>query len=136
MRRLRSVSLAFACVLPLSVSAQAPETMVQPANVVTLDIEDLAAEIQQILDDYRIPGASIALVDRSRTIWAGGVGKADLAAGIDVTADHLFRIGSVSKSFTALAALRAVADEGTVGSDVADRLLERMEREQGMEKHR
>ena len=108
MRRLRSVSLAFACVLPLSVSAQAPETMVQPANVVTLDIDDLTAAIQQILDDYRIPGASIALVDRNRTIWAGGVGKADLAAGIDVTADHLFRIGSVSKSFTALAALRAV----------------------------
>ena len=74
----------------------------------TIDVEALRAEIQQILDEHRIPGASIALVDRDRTIWAGGVGRADVAADIDVTADHLFRIGSISKSFTALAALRAV----------------------------
>ena len=82
--------------------------MVRRASIVTLDLEDLRAEIQKILDEYRIPGASIALVDRDRTIWAGGVGKADVAADVDVTADHLFRIGSISKSFTALAALRAV----------------------------
>ena len=83
--------------------------MVRPPTVVTVDIEDLTADIQEILDEYRIPGASIALVDRGRTIWAGGVGKADLAARVDVTADHLFRIGSISKSFNALAALRAVS---------------------------
>ena len=35
-----------------------------------------------------------------------------------------------------VAALRAVADEGDAGRDVAGRLLERMEREQGMEKDR
>jgi len=55
--------------------------MVRPPTVVTADIEDLTADIMEILDEYRIPGASIALVDRGRTIWAGGVGKADLAAG-------------------------------------------------------
>lgn len=104
----RSISLAITYVLPLALSAQEPEPMVRPATVVTVDIEDLMADIQEILDEYRIPGASIALVDRDRTIWAGGVGKADLVAGVDVTADHLFRIGSISKSFTALATLRAV----------------------------
>ena len=73
--------------------------MVRPPTVVTVGIEDLTVDIQEILDEYRIPGASIALVDRGRTIWAGGGGKADLAAGVDVTADHLFRFGSISKSF-------------------------------------
>ena len=96
--------------------------MVRPASVVTLDLEDLTADIQEILDEYRIPGASIALVDRGRTIWAGGVGKADLAAGVDVTADHLFRIGSISKSFTALAALRAV-ESGLLDLDTPVREL-------------
>ena len=36
--------------------------------------------------------------------------KADVAAGVDVTAEHLFRVASISKSFTALAVLRAVED--------------------------
>ena len=72
--------------------------MVRPASAVTVDLEDLTADIQEILHEYRIPGASIALVDRGRTIWGGGVGKADLAAWVDVTADHLFRIGSIRRA--------------------------------------
>ncbi|WP_419933867.1 serine hydrolase domain-containing protein [Candidatus Palauibacter sp.] len=109
MRRLRSIPLLLACAVPFAVVAQDNPDPVDPnPEVVTVDVEALRAEIQQILDEHRIPGASIALVDRDRTIWAGGVGRADVAADIDVTADHLFRIGSISKSFTALAALRAV----------------------------
>ena len=108
MRRLRSVPLLLACAVPLAAAAQDPDQFDPDPEVVTVDVEALRAEIQQILDEHRIPGASIALVDRDRTIWAGGVGRADVAADIDVTADHLFRIGSISKSFTALAALRAV----------------------------
>ena len=52
----------------------------------TVDVEVLKVEIQKILDENRIPGASVALVDKDRTIWAGGVGRADVAAGVDVTA--------------------------------------------------
>jgi CubicO group peptidase (beta-lactamase class C family) len=71
-------------------------------------IAELRAAIQAILEENRIPGASIALVDRDRVIWAGGVGKADLAADRDATADTLFRVGSISKSFNALAVMTAV----------------------------
>jgi len=72
------------------------------------NIEDLRAEIQKILDAGDIPGASIALVSKDGTLWAGGVGKADLAADRDATADTLFRVGSISKSFTALAVMTGV----------------------------
>ena len=104
----RSMALIFACAVPLGAAAQGPDQIDRNSEVVTIDIEVLKAEIQKILDEHQIPGASVALVDKDRTIWAGGVGKADVAAGVDVTADHLFRVASISKSFTALAVLRAV----------------------------
>ena len=112
MEGLRAILAVLACALPFAVAAQEPDQEPDPTDRdparVTLDVEALKAEIQEILDENRIPGASVALVEKDRTIWAGGVGKADVAAGIEVTADHLFRIGSISKSFTALAMLHAV----------------------------
>ena len=71
-------------------------------------IEKLRSDIQKILDEENIPGASIALVSENGTIWAGGVGKADVAANKDVDANSLFRVGSISKSFTALSLLTLV----------------------------
>ena len=108
--RFRSVALIFAFVEPLGAAAQDPDPIDRNPEVVTVDVEVLKAEIQKILDEHRIPGASVALVDKDRTIWAGGIGKADVAADVDVTAEHLFRVASISKSFTALAVLRAVED--------------------------
>ena len=107
---LRAILAVLACALPLAVAAQEPERVAQDPVGASLDIQALEAEIREILDENRIPGASVALVDRDRTIWAGGVGKADVAGGVDATEDHLFRIGPIAKSFTALAVLRAVED--------------------------
>jgi CubicO group peptidase (beta-lactamase class C family) len=73
-------------------------------------IEELKAHIQRILIRRNVPGASIALVDREKTLWAGGIGKADVAAGTEVTEKTLFRVGSISKSFTALAVLMLVEE--------------------------
>ena len=88
----------------------------QNARYSAADIETLRADIQKILDEDNIPGASVGLVDRNGVIWAGGVGKADVAAGKDVTGDSLFRVGSISKSFTALAVLKLV-EQGQLDLD-------------------
>ena len=119
---LRAILSVLACVLPLAVAAQEPDPIVDDTSRVTVDLEDLEAEIQGILDENRIPGASVALVDRDRTIWAGGVGMADVAGGVEATANHLFRIGSISKSFTALAVLHA-AEGGLLDLDTPVREL-------------
>ena len=107
---LRAIVSVFACALPLAAAAQEPDRIDRDSPLVTVDVEDLKAEIRKILDENRIPGASVALVEKDRTIWAGGVGMADVAGGVEVTPNHLFRIGSISKSFTALAVLHAVED--------------------------
>ena len=74
-------------------------------------LERLKEDILAIMDEAGIPGASIALVTGDEIIWAGGLGKADVAGDVDATAESLFRVGSVSKSFTALALLRLVEQD-------------------------
>src|SRR5262249_4738137 len=56
--------------------------------------------------ETRTPGAGIAIVSRDQVEWVAGIGKADVAANKPADADTLFRIGSVSKAFAALAALQ------------------------------
>ena len=74
-------------------------------------IPELQTAIETILKETRTPGAAIAIVSRDKAEWVAGLGKADVAANKPVTADTLFRIGSVSKGFAALAALQ-LQEEG------------------------
>jgi CubicO group peptidase (beta-lactamase class C family) len=74
-------------------------------------IPELQAAIEAVLKETRTPGAAIAIVSRDKAEWVAGVGLADVAAHKPATADTLFRIGSVSKAFAALAALQ-LQEEG------------------------
>ncbi|MTI88351.1 MAG: hypothetical protein FH748_10315 [Balneolaceae bacterium] len=67
-------------------------------------------EIQDILDKYDIPGATAALVSRDQILWKGTFGNADIEKGIPVSEQTLFGIGSISKTFISLAALKAQKD--------------------------
>ena len=69
-------------------------------------IPELQAAIEVILKDTRTPGAAVAIVSRNQTGWVAGIGKADVAASLPVTTNTLFRLGSISKSFAAIAALQ------------------------------
>jgi CubicO group peptidase (beta-lactamase class C family) len=69
-------------------------------------LAELQQDIQSILTRSHVPGAGIALVDKDHVIWAGGVGVAQLASNVPVTADTMFRAGSISKTFVALALLK------------------------------
>ncbi len=51
-------------------------------------------------------GVSIALVDDQEIVWAEGFGYADREADIPVTPETVFRIGSLSKTFTAAFAMQ------------------------------
>jgi CubicO group peptidase (beta-lactamase class C family) len=61
------------------------------------------------LEGYHIPGATVAVVKDGDLFFAKGYGYADLKNRESVVADEtLFRVGSVSKSFTATAVMQLV----------------------------
>ncbi len=68
------------------------------------------AELQQAmkgaLDKEHVPGAGVALVANGEVLWCGGIGEADIAAKRAVNCDTEFRVGSISKTFVALALLK------------------------------
>lgn len=65
----------------------------------------------QLMQEAGTPGLALALVDRTGTITVRAYGYADLERGIPVTPATRFEIGSISKSFTAIALLQ-LADSG------------------------
>lgn len=86
-----------------------------PRPPTTLAREDYAAVRQHVEALIRhemrvqdVTGLSIALVDDQRIVWAFGAGWADQAAQRPADAHTLYRMGSVSKLFTDLAALQLV----------------------------
>jgi CubicO group peptidase (beta-lactamase class C family) len=67
--------------------------------------------IREQMSYHGVPGLAIAVVRGGETIWSAGYGAADLASGAPVTPDTRFRLGSVSKLFTATAVM-ILRDEG------------------------
>ncbi len=72
--------------------------------------------IGEQMTNWGVVGLSVALVDGQEIAWARGFGYADLENAIPVTTSTVFRIGSVSKAFTAAAALQ-YRDRGKLGLD-------------------
>ncbi|MCX6613551.1 MAG: serine hydrolase [Acidobacteria bacterium] len=68
------------------------------------------------LQNYKVPGASVAIAKDGKLVYARGFGVADLVSGEPVQPDSLFRIASVSKPITAMAVLKLV-EEGKVSLD-------------------
>jgi CubicO group peptidase (beta-lactamase class C family) len=61
--------------------------------------------VQQQIKAYNIPGLSVAAVQHGQIVFSKSYGWADLESRVLVTDDTLFRIGSITKSITATAAL-------------------------------
>jgi CubicO group peptidase (beta-lactamase class C family) len=61
-------------------------------------------------------GLSIALVDEQRVVWAEGFGYSDKENGIPATPETVYGVGSISKLFTATAAMQ-LAEQGKLDID-------------------
>jgi D-alanyl-D-alanine carboxypeptidase len=79
-----------------------------------------AATLQTTLNAIRskghFPGMSAAVVFPDGSMWTGQSGVGVLSTGAPVTADTLFAVGSISKTFTGALALR-LAERGTISLD-------------------
>lgn len=95
--------------LPLAAVAQAGDNYAGVKQTV-------AGMLRKEMKKNHVTGLSIALVDDQRVVWAEGFGFADAAAKTPATADTLYRIGSISKIFTATEVMRLV-EQGKVKLD-------------------
>src|SRR6266403_580951 len=101
------LSTALASVPPGS-TAQQKEDLPHPKTV-----EELKKAMKDVLDKEHVPGAGLALVANGEDLWCGGIGQADIAANRAVSCDTEFRVGSISKTFVALALLK-LQEEGKI----------------------
>jgi len=76
-------------------------------------LEELQKAMKDVVEKHHVTGAGVALVSNGEVLWCGGIGKADMAASRDITCDTEFRVGSISKSFVALALLK-LQEEGKI----------------------
>jgi CubicO group peptidase (beta-lactamase class C family) len=92
----------------------------KPERVARGDFESVKRYVGELtryeMRKHDVVGLSIAVVDDQKIAWAGGFGYADKAAGVAATPDTVYRVGSISKLFTATAAMR-LAEQGKLDID-------------------
>lgn len=90
--------------------------LIAPSAFATSNATDFSAldkTIQEELNATHSPGCAVAIVSGDEIVYAKGFGTADIETGVPVTLDTLFRIGSTTKIFTAIA-LVTLAEQGKV----------------------
>jgi CubicO group peptidase (beta-lactamase class C family) len=77
-------------------------------------------EVERLFNNWierqHMPGAAMGIIIDGELVWVKSAGVRDLAARAPVTPDTLFRIASMTKSFTALSILK-LRDEGKLSLD-------------------
>ena len=73
-------------------------------------------QLRRAVDDKTIAGVVAMATDRERVLYGGAFGFADLASARPMTTDALFRIASMTKAITSVAALQLV-ESGRLGLD-------------------
>jgi CubicO group peptidase (beta-lactamase class C family) len=124
-RDLRRVATAIALVLcGADLDAQSAVYKAPPPRFADPDrrakLEKVFPEIDRIFQDFaagsHVPGAAWGIVIDGELAHAGVTGYRDLASKSPVTPDSVFRIASMTKSFTAIAILE-LRDEGKLSLD-------------------
>ncbi|TQV84691.1 beta-lactamase family protein [Exilibacterium tricleocarpae] len=81
------------------------------ARATAADYTTLLADIDTIRKNYGVPAVGFSLTDKNRVLWSGALGVTDIKTRRPVTPQTRFRIGSITKAFTGLAAL-ALQEDG------------------------
>lgn len=107
-------------VLPLFFAAWLPSTLlgIEPGDEADTPTTPAALvdAIRDVLHETKVPGVGLAIASRDEVLVSEGIGFANVAAQQPVTTGTMFRAGSISKSFTALALLK-LQEAGQVNLD-------------------
>jgi CubicO group peptidase (beta-lactamase class C family) len=105
--RLRYSLLGIILIMLLVAILAATATLVSYSGQDTL-IKKIDQNAPQLLEQYKVPGATIALVQDGEVVWSAGYGLADKAQGIPVTVDTVFQVASISKAVTSWGVMKLV----------------------------
>ncbi len=83
--------------------------------------EELSRFIRAAQAERRLPSVSAAVFRGPEVLWADAVGLADVEQAVEATPDTQYRVGSITKTFTAAAVLQ-LRDAGEL--ELEDRLAE------------
>jgi CubicO group peptidase (beta-lactamase class C family) len=123
--KLQAAVAAGGLVLAVGVSAQVAPTFKAPAPRFTdpdrrAKLEKAFPEIDRLFQDYaagaHVPGAAWGIIIDGQLAHTGVTGYRDVPSKAPVTPDTVFRIASMTKSFTAIAILK-LRDEGRLSLD-------------------
>jgi CubicO group peptidase (beta-lactamase class C family) len=78
--------------------------------------DKLEARAAAFVKEKRLPGAAVSVVHGDELVWSAGVGFADFASGRRPDVSTLFRIASITKTFTG-SAIMQLRDEGRLHLD-------------------
>ena len=99
---------AFGVASPIRGSAQSPK-----ASALATAIDSI---VQSALKEGPVAGISVEVIKGGTVITARGYGSADLENGVPATPQTVYRIGSITKQFTAAAILQLV-EQGKIRLD-------------------
>jgi D-alanyl-D-alanine carboxypeptidase len=78
--------------------------------------DELEAKAAAFVKEHRLPGAAVGVVHGDELVWSAGIGFADVAALRAPDPSTLYRIASITKTFTGTAIMQ-LRDEGLLHLD-------------------
>ncbi len=66
--------------------------------------------VVNFMEDYHIPGLSIAVSKDGKLLYAKGYGYSDIPSKEEVTRNSLFRVGQISQTITAIAIMKLIQE--------------------------
>lgn len=103
------IHLVFIAILTQPICAQQEQSAILKERGVE-NLIQLKKELNSFLKEKHIPGAMVSIVTSDTVIFTGGFGFADLEKKEAVSANHLFRLGSISKSITAMGLIKLLSE--------------------------
>jgi CubicO group peptidase (beta-lactamase class C family) len=92
-------------------------TQTAPPDPTHLEVREwLEENVPLAMEDAHMPGFSIGVIHEGETIYAEGFGLRDTQQNLPATPDTLYGIGSITKSFVAIAIMQLV-EAGKIGLD-------------------
>jgi CubicO group peptidase (beta-lactamase class C family) len=124
LRAIVASSLLFLCSCALTCQQQPPEEL----KPVIDQLDKLATEL---VKDPSEASFTIGLVQKSGLVWSKSYGYADVESKRPANADSVYRIGSITKQFTALMLLQLVHDGKVHLSDPVEKYFPEIHQVQG-----